>query len=123
MKERIIKRYSVAFRRHVVSEYEEGTSITALQKRYGITGNHTIQKWISQYGQKGLRHKLMHIQHPDEQDRLKELEARVQELESALAQVTLDKLMYEAMVDVAEQHYGLELKKTRAAKSSNGRKS
>jgi hypothetical protein len=58
----------------------------------------------------------MHIQHPDEQNHVKELEARVKELESALAQVTLDRLMYQAMVEVAEREHGLDLKK----KSNSG---
>jgi transposase-like protein len=118
MKKRIVKRYSMAFKRHVVSEYESGERIGTLRKRYGITGDHTIQNWVKQYSQEGLRHKLMRIQHPDEHDQVKALEARVKELESALAQVTLDKLMYEAMVDVARQKYGLDLKKTREVKSS-----
>jgi transposase-like protein len=107
----VLKTYSMAFKRHVVSEYETGKSVYELQKRYGIGGNGTVERWVRQYGREGLRHKLMHIQHPDEQDRVKELEARVKELESALAQVTLDRLMYQAMVEVAEREHGLDLKK------------
>ena len=45
MKKRIVKRYSMAFKRHVVNEYESGESMRTLQKRYGITGEHTIQSW------------------------------------------------------------------------------
>jgi transposase-like protein len=41
-----IKRYSDAFRRQVVAEYEAGSSIAQLQKKYGITGGQTIQAWI-----------------------------------------------------------------------------
>ena len=54
---------------------------------------------------------MMHIQHADEANRVKELEAQVEELKSALAEVTLDKIMYQAMVQVAERDYGLDLKK------------
>jgi transposase-like protein len=111
-----LKRYSIAFKRHVVSEYDAGESVCHLKKRYGITGNGTVERWIREYGREGLRHNLMRIQHPSEQDQLKVLAARVQELESALAQVTLDKLMYEAMVKVAEEKYGLSLKKTNEPK-------
>lgn len=122
-KQVVIKRYSMAFKQHVVSEYEAGASASALKRRYGITGNGTVERWVREYGREGIRHKVMRIQHADEQEQVKALEVRVKELESALAQVTLDKLMYEAMVDVAEQKYGLALKKTHAAKSSNGPKS
>lgn len=111
MTKQVIKRYSEAFKHHVVREYEAGATVWELQKRYGITGSRTIQRWVEQYGREGLRHKVMRIQHIDEEKRVKELEARIKELESALAQVTLDKVMYQAMVEVAERDYGLDLKK------------
>lgn len=118
MTKQVIKRYSEAFKQHVVGEYEAGATVWELQKRYGITGNGTIQRWVDQYGREGLRLKVMRIQHIDEEKRVKELEVRVKELESALAQVTLDKVMYQAMVDVAERDYGLDLKKKAVARSS-----
>jgi len=101
----------MAFKRQVVREYESGESAHKLQRRYGITGNGTIGRWVTQYSVEGLRHRLMRIQHPSEQDQVKVLEVRVKELESALAQTTLDKLMYESMVKVAETKYGIQLKK------------
>ena len=103
MEEQVIKQYSMGFKQQVVREYETGKTVYELKKKYGITGNGTIQKWVERYGWKGLRHKVMRIQHIDEQNRVKELEARVKELESALAQTTLDKIMYQAMVEVAER--------------------
>lgn len=119
MKKRVEKRYSIAFKRHVVAEYESGEPVGRLRQRYGIGGDHTIQRWVTQYGREGVRHRLMRIQHPDEHDQVKALEARIAELEAALAQVTLDRLMYQSMVEVAEREYGLDLKKKRAAPSSS----
>ena len=118
MTKEVIKRYSMAFKQHIVREYESGATVYELQKRYGITGNGTIQRWVESYAREGLRLKVMRIQHIDEQDRVKELEAQVKELESALAQVTLDKIMYQAMVEVAEKEYGLDLKKKGVRRSS-----
>lgn len=118
MTKQVIKRYSEAFKQHVVREYEAGATVYGLRKRYGITGNGTIQKWVEQYGREGLRIQVMRIQHIDETKRVKELEARIKELESALAQVTVDKVMYQAMVEVAERDYGLDLKKKAVARSS-----
>jgi transposase-like protein len=119
MEKKVIKRYSIAFKRQVVSEYEAGSSLNNLQQRYGIGGDHTVSRWVEQYGREGLRHKLMYIQQPDEQARMKALEARVKELESALAQATLDRLMYATMVEIAEVEYGLDLKKKVAPNSSS----
>lgn len=94
-----IKRYSDAFRRQVVSEYEAGCSISQLQKKYGITGSQTIQAWIKKYAREGLRHDLVRIQIADEIDRIKELEQQVQELEQALGKVTLEKMALESVVE------------------------
>lgn len=119
MTKSVIKRYSTAFKQHVVGEYEAGATLPELQKRYGITGSGTIRNWVESYGREGLRHKVMHIQHADEANRVKELEAQVEELKSALAEVTLDKIMYQAMVQVAERDYGLDLKKKAVRRSSS----
>lgn len=93
-----IKRYSEGFKRQVVSEYEAGTSIRTLQTKYGISGNTTLQRWIGQYGREGLRHELMHIQTPEEVERVKALEQQVEALQQALGQVTLEKLKLESQL-------------------------
>lgn len=93
-----IKRYSEGFKRQVVSEYEAGTSIVTLQKKYGISGNTTIQRWISQHGREGLRHELLHIQTAAEVERVKALEQQVDELQQALGRVTLEKLKLESQL-------------------------
>ena len=93
-----IKRYSEGFKRQVVSEYEGGISIVTLQRKYGISGNTTIQRWISQYGREGMRHELIHIQTPEEVERVKALEQQVKELQRALGQVTLAKLKLESQL-------------------------
>ena len=90
-----IIRYSEAFKRQVVSEYEAGLSANALRGKYGITGCGTIERWVRQYAHAGLRHELIVIQRADEREREKKLEKQVQELESALAQVTLEKIALE----------------------------
>jgi len=115
-----IKRYSVAFKQSVVREYEAGASLTGLGRKYGIKGATTIKGWVGRYGRYGTRHKLMVIQKPEEQKRIQELEERISELEKALAQVTLDKLMLSATLEVAEREYGIEVKKSGARPSSRG---
>ena len=58
MVKRVYKRYSEAFRLHVVKEYEEGAGIRQLQKKYGITGTPTIYNWVKKYSKEGLRDHL-----------------------------------------------------------------
>lgn len=113
-----IKRYSEVFRRQVVAEYEAGNSIPSLNKKYGITGMHTIQRWIQQYGREGLRQEVVHIQTAEEASRVRELERRVKELEQALGKVTLEKLKLESTLEVLYEDITQEAKKN-AAGSSN----
>ena len=117
MDERYIKRYSEAFKKTVVREYEAGESIEQLRRRYGIGGTSTVQRWIKNYGVAGLRHEVVVMQRADEQQREKLLEARVKELEVALAQLTLDKMMLETTLEVAGEMYGADIKKKCAPKS------
>ncbi len=107
-----IRRYSEAFKKQVVREYEAGASGWDLREKYGIKGGSTVTNWVKKYGREGSRYKLMVIQKPEEQARVKQLEKRVQELESALAQTTLDKLMLESLLEVVEEEEGIALKKT-----------
>jgi transposase-like protein len=111
MAETIIKKYSLAFKKHVVAEYEAGASMYQLNKRYSITGGTTVKRWVKQYGREGLRVKLMMIQKPEEQERVKQLEGRIAELEKVIAQLSLDKFMLESTLAVAEEQLGHEVKK------------
>lgn len=113
-----IKRYSEAFRRQVVKEYESGENIPTLQKKYGIGGFDTIRDWIEKYGREGLRFETVHIQTADEAKQVRELEKRVKELEQALGKVTLEKLKLEATLDVLYGDYTAEAKKNAPASSN-----
>ncbi len=116
-----IRRYSEAFKKQVVREYEDGASAGSLREKYGIKGGSTVNSWVKKYGREGSRYKLMLIQKPEEQKRVKELEKRVQELEHALAQVMLEKLMLESLVEVIEAEEGTGLKKNIGPRSLNRR--
>ena len=98
-----IRKYSEAFKRAVVGEYEGGATIGSLQRKYGIHGMQTIQSWIKKYGLQGLRTEVVYIQQAEEADRVRELEKRVKELEQALGKVTLEKLKLESIVEELQE--------------------
>jgi transposase-like protein len=118
MKKRITKRYSEAFKRQVVCEYEDGFSVQDLRRKYGITGNGTIERWVRQYANAGLRQELITIQRAAERERERELQQRVRELEAAVSQLTLEKIVLESTVAEAEKLLGQEVKKNDARPSS-----
>lgn len=118
MKKRITKRYSEAFKRQVVCEYEDGFSVQDLRRKYGITGNGTIERWVRQYANAGLRQELITIQRAAERERERELQQRVRELEAAVSQLTLEKIVLESTVAEAEKLLGQEVKKNDVRPSS-----
>jgi transposase-like protein len=119
MTKTIIKRYSTAFKQQVATEYEAGTSVSTLKTKFGIGGNGTIERWVQEHGRQGLRHRLMVIQHPEEQDENKKLKEKIAQLEKAVAQLTLDKLMLESTLEVVEEELGELPKKSGEPRSSS----
>ena len=103
MTDRTIKRYSESFKIQVVREYETGSSISELSKKYGITGKSTITKWIKKYGKEGFRHKMIRIQTVEEIHRIRELEMEVEELKAALVKVSLEKMALESTLEVLQE--------------------
>lgn len=113
------KRYSEAFKRQVVSEYEAGVSINALKKKYNIGGSETINLWIKKYARAGFRHELIRIQTKDEIQRIKTLEKKIEQLEQALGKVMLEKLKLESIMEELEESYGIEIKKNEVPSSND----
>lgn len=114
-----VKRYSEAFKRQVVTEYETGISVSDLQKKYGITGGVTIPAWIKKYAREGFRHELVRIQTIEEINRVKELEQQVEELEQALGKVVLEKLKLESILEELGERSGAEVKKNEVRSSQD----
>lgn len=113
-------RYSMAFKQKVVGEIEERKiSVYQAQRIYDIKGGDTIQKWIKKFGKDHLLAKVVRIEMKDEQDKIKIMEKRIRELESALADEHLKKICLESLVEVAEKHYKADFKKNFGFKQQN----
>jgi len=103
---KVCKRYSIGFKRHVVAEYENGTSASLLCRKYGIGSVSSVTMWVKQYGHAGLRHKIVHIQTPTEADQFRQLEQERALLQQALADLTVQKLLLEGQLRVYQELYG-----------------
>ena len=120
-KEKIIRRYSSAFKRTVVEEVERGaSSIEQIRQRYDIGGSTTIHKWLRQYGKQHLLHTVVHIQMQDEPQRIAKLKQRIKELEQALVQSQIEKIQAQAYLQVITEEQP-EIKKNIEALPSPAR--
>lgn len=116
-------RYSVAFKRQVVEDIEKGRfgSMQAAREHYGIGGAETIRKWLVKYGRNHLIPKVVRVEKPDEPDRIRQLKRQITQLQQALGQTQLEKVLTESFLQQACQALGTDVetfKKKRGAKPS-----
>jgi hypothetical protein len=92
----------------VVRELEgNDLSFAHIQRKYGIKGCDTVQRWAQQYGN-GTRGKVIRVQKPEEMDELKQLKLRVRRLETALADANVDLAIERAYTRLACDRAGIK---------------
>jgi transposase-like protein len=105
-------RYSNGFKERVVRELEEEQlSVKEIQRRYGIRGNVTIQRWIRTFGKHHLLTRVVKIETMDEKDRIKELEKQIKELKLKLADSVMGAHILEEVIKEGNRMYNTDLKK------------
>ena len=100
---RISKRYSVCFKRQVISDLESGRfeSMESIRQHYGIGGKATIQKWLRKYGKNHLLPKVVIVQKPDERDQIRSLKRQLGELQRALGQTQVENVLNAEFLKIA----------------------
>lgn len=114
------RKYSIEFKKRVVADFESGEfSVLQLEKLHGVS-NPTIYNWIykfSTFNEKGFR--IIEMKDSSNQ-KMKELEARVKELESVVGrkQIMIDYL--EKMMEIAKEELDIDIKKNFGTQPSPG---
>src|SRR3954463_2364070 len=101
-------RYSEAFKMGVVRELEmNDLPFAHVQRKYGITGSSTVQKWVRKYGN-GTRGKVIRVEKPEEISEIERLKRRLRQLETALADSNIDLAIERAYTKMACERAGIE---------------
>lgn len=114
------RKYSIEFKKRIVSDFESGRySVPQLERLHGIC-NGSIYAWIykfSTFSEKGFR--IVEMKDSSSK-KMKELEARVKELESTVGrkQIMIDYL--EKMIEVAKDELDIDIKKNFGTPRSAG---
>ena len=113
--DRIIRRYSEAFKLKVLAELSSGKySKKQLAEVYGMRYN-TINDWIKKYNRKELMNTRIMIETKDELGRMKVLEKENEQLKKLLLKKDLTELVNDSYLEVAAEKLGYknveELKK------------
>lgn len=116
------RKYSTEFKKQLVADFESGKySVPQLERLHGVS-NPTIYRWIykfSTFNEKGFR--IIEMKDSSHQ-KMKELEARIKELERTIGkkQIMIDYL--EKMMDIAKDELNIDIKKNFGTPQSIGSK-
>lgn len=118
--------YTLAFRRSVVQEVEQGSlTYKQAQRKYGIQGRSTVLVWLRKLGsldwpfppRSAMKPKPSMPKPPTAEQRIKESEAALQREKDRV-------LAYQTLIEVAEKEHGLRIrKKASPARSTGSRRS
>jgi transposase len=123
MKKKQIQRarvFSEDFKKSLVNEYESGKlSVLELSELHKIT-TAVIYRWIYRYST--YQNKSVKVVEMSESSALKvkQLQSRIAELERIVGQKQLNIDFLEKMIDLAKDHYGIDVKKNSATPQSTG---
>lgn len=114
--------YSEDFKQRILQLFESGQrTVLELTREYDLR-EQTVYNWIykySKYNKKGVQ--IVEIKN-SQQSKIKQLEQQVKELQRIVGrkQIRIDYL--EKMVDLAGEHYGIDLKKNSTTPPCGGSK-
>ena len=119
---RVKRHFSEDFKLKIVKEYESGEhSILEISKIYDITQG-VIYNWIYKYSRYNKK-SIKVVEMKDSQvNKIKQLEARVKELERAVGQKQMNIDFLEKMIELADEHFDIDIKKNSNTLQSGGSK-
>lgn len=113
---RFQKKYTEAFKRQVVREYEKGlVSKDQLRHKYGIAGKSAVLKWCRKYGKFDYSKELASSPSMKQKDPQKQ---RIRELEQKLKAAELKLKVYDKLIEVTNRELDADVIKKIEAKLS-----
>ena len=114
------RNFSEDFKLKIVKDYESGQySVFEMEKIYDIP-NSSIYNWIYKYS-KYNKKSIQVVEMKDSQfEKMKQMEARIKELEQAVGQKQMNIDYLEKMIDLAKEHYDIDIKKNSNIPHSGG---
>lgn len=117
------RRFSEEFKLKIVKEYESGEfSVGEMTEIYDISYQ-SIYNWIYKYSRYN-KQSIQVVEMKDSQaHKIKQMEARIKELERAVGQKQMNIDYLEKMIELAQEHYDIDIKKNSKTPPSGGSKS
>jgi len=112
--------FSEQIKKQVVRDIEKGRCTVKQASEEILVSQQSIYNWISQYSRYLQTNKRLVVEDKSEAYRTKELEKRIQELEAALGRKQMEVDLLSKVIELADEEYHTDLKKSLLKRSSNG---
>lgn len=115
-KSRVQRHFSEDFKRSKVRELEKRiTSIADISRTYEVN-RASVYKWIYKYSAMAKKQLKVVVEAKSDTQRIKALEERIKELERIVGQKQLLLEFKDKMIEIAEETYGVDIKKKLSSK-------
>ena len=116
--ERQNRQFSESFKVKKVQEIERGiTRISEICREYEVSDN-AVRKWLTKYSTMKKKPERMIVESKSDTQTIIELKKQIAELERLLGQKQVQLDFKDAMIDVAEELYKIDIKKKLGTKPS-----
>jgi len=116
---RPVRYFSESFRQTKVKEIDRNlTTVTSVSREYEVSRS-AVYKWIYKYSFYRKRQIRQIIEPMSDTNKIKELQAKIRELERLVGQKQIQLEFKEKMIEIAEEMYHIDIKKKLGSKLSN----
>ena len=119
-RERYNRNFSEAFKKQKIREIEKNlVSISELTREYEISRT-TVYNWLYRYSRMIKKGERQIVERKSDTRKIQDLKERIRELERVVGQKQLLIEFKDKMIDLAEETYGIDIKKKLRSKLSSG---
>lgn len=120
VRERQNRHFDEEFKRRKVSEIERGiTAVSEISREYQVS-RPSIYAWIYKYSRMRKKQERMVVEAMSDTRKIAALKEKVKELERVVGQKQIQIDFFDKMIELAEEEYGIEIKKKCSTPRSAG---
>jgi transposase-like protein len=112
--------FSEQFKKQKVQEIESKlTTVRQVSKLYGVTRS-GVYKWLNKYSVYNKKKVRLILEPMSDTHKIEELQKKIRDLERLVGQKQIELEFKEKMIQIAEEMYGIDIKKKLGSLSSDG---
>lgn len=112
--------FSDQIKKKLIDDLDNGlVTIAEISREYQVSRN-AVYKWKAKFSRHYLRQTRQIIEPMSDTRKIKELKDKIKQLEQALGQKQFMIDFYEKMIELAEEHYHIDIKKKDSIPPSSG---